>query len=379
MKKDVLVLGAGFAGLELATRLHEGVPGEVGVTLIDAADSFVFGFSKLDIMLGRETTDEVRSYYRDISMSSVEFRQERVTSIDPANRRVTTDRNTYEPDILVVALGAEYDPEATPGFVEDGHTFYSVEGAERLRDALPWVDSGRVVIAILSAPFKCPPAPFEGAFLLHEYFSDRGARDAIDMSLVSPLPSPIPVSPEASAAIVRGLDERRIAHTFGHRVTSLDPSTKVAQVSDGSSIPYDMLIGIPRHRVPDVVEGSGLTAGGADGWVHVDPRNLATPHPGVYAVGDLADAPVPRAGVFAEAAARAVADDIIAGLQGAELAAPFDGRGACYIEFGGGQVGKVDADFLTGPAPSAPFVAPTAALAEEKARYAADRRRRWFG
>src|SRR5207253_10811176 len=111
----------------------------------------------------------------------------------------------------------------------------------------------------------------------------------------------------------------------------------------------------------------------------VDPRNLATPYPGVYALGDLADAPVPRAGVFAEAAARAVADDIVARLHDAELEAPNDGRGVCYLEFGEGRVGKVDADFLSGPAPTAPFREPSAELAAEKRRSFADRRRRWFG
>jgi sulfide:quinone oxidoreductase len=128
-----------------------------------------------------------------------------------------------------------------------------------------------------------------------------------------------------------------------------------------------------------VVEASGLTAGGNDGWVAVDPRNLATRFPNVYALGDCADAPVPRAGVFAESAARAVADDIAAKLHGSGPIDPYDGRGSCYIEFGGGLVGKVDADFLSGPSAKAPFVGPSQALGNEKDRFAATRRRRWFG
>lgn len=146
MKKHVLILGAGFAGLELTTRLSAFLADEVHVTLIDQSDSFVFGFSKLDIMLDRRSFDDVRLHYRDIAKDAVDFRQERVTSIDPEERRVLTDQGSYEADVLVVALGADYDPAATPGFVEDGFDYYSVAGAGRLRDALPTFDSGAVVI-----------------------------------------------------------------------------------------------------------------------------------------------------------------------------------------------------------------------------------------
>lgn len=375
----VLILGAGFAGLELATRLSSTLGDEVRITLVDQSDSFVFGFSKLDVLFGRRSADDVRVYYRDLIKNHVDFRRERITDIDPTNRRVTTDAGRHEADILVVALGADYDPGATPGFVEGGHDYYTVEGAERLRDALTTFDTGKVVIAILGAPFKCPPAPFEGAFLLHDHFTKRGVRDAIDIRVISPMDSPIPVSKDVSQAIVDGLAQRGVECRFGQLVVSIDPSTKTATTSDGGTVAYDLLIGIPKHRVPAVVEASGLTEGGTDGWVHVDPTNLATPFPGVYAVGDVADAPVPRAGVFAETAARAAADDIIGGLRGSGPGRPFDGTGACYIEFGGGLVGKVDANFLGGPTPTARLVGPSKELAVEKAEFASTRRERWFG
>jgi sulfide:quinone oxidoreductase len=378
MTEHVLILGAGFGGLELATRLSGSLGDEVHVTLVDQNDSFVFGFSKLEILFGRQTRDEVSCPYRNISRPGVEFRQERVTSIDPRTRHVVTDGGTYEPDILVVALGADYDPAATPGFAQDGYEYYSVAGAERLSQILPSFTGGRVLIAILGVPFKCPPAPYEGALLLHEYLADRGVRDATRIDVISPMESPVPVSRETSAAIVRALGERDIGYTPGRRVRGLDPATHVAQLKTGD-LPYDLFIGIPVHRVPTVVEASGLTVGGNDGWVAVDPRNLATPFPNVYALGDCADAPVPRAGVFAETAARAVADDIAARIHGSGVIEPYDGKGSCYIEFGGGFVGKVDADFLSGPSPTAPFLGPSPELATEKDLFAATRRRRWFG
>jgi sulfide:quinone oxidoreductase len=378
VKQHVVILGAGFGGLELAVRLSESLSDAVHVTLIDQNDSFIFGFSKLEILFGRQTREEVSSPYRDISRPAVEFRQERVTSIEPRTRHVVTDGGTYEADILVVALGADYDPAATPGFVEDGHEYYSVAGAERLREVLPSFSGGSVLIAILGVPFKCPPAPYEGALMLHDYLVDCGVRAATRIQVVSPMDSPVPVSRETSEAIVRALRERDIGYTPGRRVRELDPAAHVARLK-AEDLPYDLFIGIPVHKAPAVVQASGLTVGGNDGWVAVDPRNLATPFPSVYAVGDCADAPVPRAGAFAETAARAVADDIAAKLRGSGAVDPYDGKGSCYIEFGGGLVGKVDADFLSGPSPKAPFLGPSPALADEKNRFASIRRRRWFG
>ena len=367
--KQILILGAGFGGLEVATRLSESLRGEVDVTLIDQNDAFTFGFWKLDLLFGTRTLDEIRCPYRDISTPGVTFRQERVTSIDPATRHVVTDAGSYEPDILVVALGADYDAEATPGFLAGGHEYYSVPGAQRLRETLPSFSGGHVVVAILGVPFKCPPAPYEGALLLHDYLVERGVRDATRISMISPMPSPVPVSKETSDAIVKALDARGIGYTAGRRVKELDPAAQVARMSSGD-LAYDLFIGIPVHRPPAVLDASGLTAGGNDGWVAVDPRNLATRFPYVYALGDCADAPVPRAGVFAERAAVAVVDDIGAKLHGSGPPAPYDGKGSCYIEFGGGLVGKVDVDFLSGPSPTAAFLEPTADLAEEKRQFA---------
>jgi sulfide:quinone oxidoreductase len=137
-----------------------------------------------------------------------------------------------------------------------------------------------------------------------------------------------------------------------------------------------MLVGIPAHCVPEVVERAGLAVGG---WVPVDRGNLATRFENVYAVGDVAGAPVAKAGVFAESAAAIVADDIAARLHGSSLQRVWEGAGSCYIEFGGGMVGKVEANFLGGPAPTARLVGPSPELAAEKDAFAATRQERWFG
>ena len=375
-KKHVVILGAGFAGLELAARLSDSLADTVDVTLLDQNDSFYFGFSKLDVLLGRRSPAHVRLHYRDISKQGVEFRQERVTTIDPQQRRVTTDGGVYDADVLVVALGAEYDLAATPGFEEGGYEYYSLAGAQRLHDALAGFASGTILIAVLGHPFKCPPAPFEGAFLLHDRFVQQGVRDAVQIRMTFPMAAPVPVTPEVSQMFMRALDEREIQYAPKERVASLDARGRRAQLESGDSIPYDLFIGIPVHRVPQVVASCGLAV---DGWVPVDPANLATTYQDVYALGDVAGLPNPKAGVFAEAAARVVADDIAARLAGRTPPAPYEGAGNCYVEFGGGLVGKVEANFLGGPQPTARLVEPSREIAEEKKEFRATRMERWFG
>ena len=375
---SVVVLGAGFGGLELAAALSESLADEISVVLIDKNAGFTFGFSKLDVLFNDRKPGDVQIPYQRLSLPSVTFRREEVVEIDPRSRRVLTDRTEYVSDFLVVALGADYDPYATPGFVRDGFEFYSVNGARRLARRLDSFAGGAILLSILGVPFKCPPAPYEAALLLDTKLRHRGVRDRSHIHVTSPMPSPIPVSPSTSQALVQALSERGIDYSPGLRIASLDPNTHVATTSDGRDLRYDLFIGVPTHRVPFVVEASGLTAGGTDGWIAVDPDTLATPFPGVYAIGDCADAPVPRAGVFAEGAARTVAAGIIAQIHGSPQPEKYLGQGACYIEFGDGLVAKVDIDFRSGPQPFATFTGPSTEFANEKAEFGSTRRARWF-
>ena len=159
MATRVVILGAGFGGLELSTMLSEALGEQVEVTLIDKNDSFMFGFSKLDVMFGRTTPDAVRLPYSDVAKPGVRFRQETITAIDPQARRVTTDAGEHEADVLVVALGADYDLDATPGLAEADSEFYSVAGAERLAPRIASFSSGRAIIGVCGAPLSAlPPA-----------------------------------------------------------------------------------------------------------------------------------------------------------------------------------------------------------------------------
>lgn len=376
MKLRVVVLGAGFGGLEVSAMLSEALPDRLDLTLIDKNDSFFFGFSKLDVMFGRKTSEAVRFAYSAIDKPGVRFRQETITGIDPQRRVVTTDRGTYEADVLVVALGADYDLEATPGLREGGNEFYSFAGAERLREVLPTFTKGRAIVGVTSTPFKCPPAPSEAALLLHDHLSAHGVRGACEISLVMPFGAPIPPSPASSRALLSAFAERGITFIPNRLVRALDPGRRVAILDDASEMPYDLFLGIPKHRVPDVVAESGMTEGG---WIPVDPKTLKTRFPGVYAIGDVTSVGTPKAGVFSEGAARVVAAALIANVKGGEQPPPYSGAGSCYVEFGEGNVGRVDVDFLSGPVPTGGFEGPSAALANDKQSFGSSRRRRWFG
>ncbi len=376
MPTRVIVLGAGFGGLELSTILSETLGDRVDILLVDRSDAFVFGFSKLDVMFGFQTPEGARHLYRDIVRPGIRFLRTTVREIDPVARRIVTDDGAHEADILAIALGADLDPGATPGLDEAGNEFYTVAGAVALGETLPTFTQGHAIVGVTSQPFKCPPAPSETAFLLHDHLVRRGIRGQTEISVVMPFGIPIPPSPDTSRAILAGFAERGIRFIADNVVSALDPGRRVAILSGGEEIPYGLFLGVPVHRAPQVVVDSGLTV---DGWIPVDRATLATKYPGVYAIGDVTSVGTPKAGVFAESAARVVAAEIIADLRGSEKPSPFEGLGSCYLEFGQGQVGRVDVVFLREPRPTGTFQAPSAALVAEKAQFGSSRVRRWFG
>src|ERR1700722_1284605 len=371
----VVVLGAGFGGLELTSRLSEELGDAADVVLIDKAEGFIFGFSKLDVMFGRTLADSVVHPYRDLVKPGVRFVQATIEAIDPEQRRVETDAGSFEGDVMVVALGADLDPGATPGLVEGGNEFYTVPGAFALRDVLADFKGGRVVVGVTSTPFKCPPAPSETALLVHDFLTERGIRDSSEVSLVMPMGAPIPPSPAASEALLTAFAERDIRWRPNQRIVALDPARKVAEIADGDEIPYDLFLGVPVHKVPAVVEASGMCV---DGWIPVNPLTLETSFPGVYAVGDVTSVGTPKAGVFAEGQADVVATAIIAAARDGQTSETYGGHGQCYLEFGQGQVARVDVTFLTGQPPTGTYEAPSSELADQKAEFGSTRIRRWF-
>ena len=377
MKLRVIVLGAGFGGLELTTILSDKLGDRLDLTLIDQNETFYFGFSKFDVMFGHKPVEAVKHHYDDIVKPGVHFRQEIISDIDPVARRVTTNHGIYEADVLVVALGADYDINATPGLAEGGNEFYSMEGAMQLREALPRFSKGRVIVGVCSAPFKCPPAPSEAALLMHDYLVNRGIRSECEISIVMPFGLPIPPSPDTSKALLAAFAERNIAFIPKHNIKAIDAPRRIAILDDGTEMPFELFLGIPKHRVPDVVAKSGMIAGGD--WIPVDKTNLKTHYPGVYAIGDVNGVGTPKAGVFAEGSAKIAAATIIAEFERGDLPAPYKGDGICYVEFGDGRVGKVNVDFFSGPSPFGTYTEASAELVADKELFGSSRVARWFG
>ena len=375
MKTRIVILGAGFGGMELSTILSEEVPDEADVTLIDQSDNFVFGYAKLDVMFGRTTAEAVRLPYADFVKPGVELVHDTVLAIDPERRHVDTASSSFDADVLVIALGADYDLAATPGLTA-ADDFYSVTGAAGMRARIDAFSSGSAVVGVCAAPYKCPPAPSECALLLHDSLVRRGVRDRCEITLVLPFGRPIPPSPDTSDALLTAFAERDIAFVPSTKVRALDRERGMVAFESGDELAYDFFLGVPKHRAPEVVVASGLTD---DGYVPVDSGTLETRYPGVYAIGDVATQGTPKAGVFAEGAARALAATLIGQIRGDDAAGTHTGKGSCFIEFGAGRIGRVDIDFLSGPSPTGTFQEPSPLLRAEKDDFGSSRRARWFG
>jgi sulfide:quinone oxidoreductase len=376
--KRVLILGAGFGGLETAFGLTAAMKSGYEITLVDKSDGFYVGFSKIDVLFGHRSADEIKSRFDDLRADGVRFVRAQVTSIDTDARSVVTTKGNFGYDYLVVALGAALDDDAIPGFVESGaYEYYCLEGAELLRPVLESFSRGTLLMPIFKLPYKCPPAPYEVACQLHERFVRKGVRGAITMKMVIPGPRPVD-SPGVSDALEKLLSERDIELIPKTSITSIDAAARRA-IHAGGAIDYDLLVGVPVHVPPEAVRRSKL----GPGFVKVSPTNLETSVPDVYAVGDVstvpvADKAVPKAGAFAEDAARTVVSDILRKEGLADGLAKFDAAGTCYVEVGGGEVGMVVANFLGGEKPQMAFEGPSAALKSRKLEFESSRRERWF-
>ena len=211
---------------------------------------------------------------------------------------------------------------------------------------------------------------------MHDYLTKRGIRNECEISIVMPFGLPIPPSPDTSKALLAAFAERNIAFIPKHSVKAIDPSRHIAILDDGTEMPFDLFLGIPKHCVPEVVAKSGMTV---NGWIPVDKTNLKTQFPNVYAIGDVNSVGTPKAGVFAEGAAKVAAASIIAEFESGEQPSPYKGDGICYVEFGDGRVGKVNVDFFSGPSPHGTYTEASADLVADKQYFGSSREARWFG
>jgi sulfide:quinone oxidoreductase len=377
--RRVLILGGGFGGVATAHALRRRLPPEDEIVVVERRPYFMLGLRKTWALVGRGTLEEGRRPLQALERFGIRILPGTITAIDPANRAVEVDGRRWEGDAMVVALGAELAPEAIPGFREHALNVYDPQEIPRAMEAVRAFRGGQVMIGIFGAPYKCPPAPYEMAFLLQDFFEARGVRARI--SVFTPQPMSLPVLGAAGCSVLEGrLAERGIDFLPNHKATAVEAG---AVVFGERRRPFDLLLGIPPHRCPEVVVRSGLTDGGA--WVRVHPRTLETRFAGVYAIGDITEIllpngmPLPKAGVFAEAEGEVVAERIAAVFAGREPEASFSGEGFCYLELGRGEAMLVRGRFLVEPAPEIEITEPSPNYLEEKKRFEAERLRTWFG
>lgn len=370
-----LILGGGFGGIVTANTLRGLLPAEHKIILIDKKSTFSIGATKTWIMLGERTPEQVTHNLSALSSRGIDFVQLEVQKIDPVRREVVTSNKTWRGDFLVLALGADMNLGNVPG-LEAAETFYTLEGALRLREMLPKFDRGELAMLIPATPFKCPPGPYEAAMLLHEYFTKRGHRDKIKLSIHTVEPRPMGTAgPQMGQFIREELQKRDIQLSTEKRCKSVDGAKHLITFEDGSTAPFDLLIAIPPHEAPLPVREASLTD--ASGWIPVDPKTLKTNVDRVYAIGDLCKVPLPgrfkpemplvlpKAGVFAEAHGRVVAHQIAAEALGQTPTEIYNGKGYCYIEMGDRQAVRGDGEFFTLPHPK--MTAQPANLAQKQA------------
>jgi sulfide:quinone oxidoreductase len=374
----VLILGGGFGGIATAVALRTRLDPADEVILVERAPTFVMGLRKNWALLGESALrDGERSLalLRDRGITVV---QGSVQAIHPAERAADVDGERLEADALVVALGAERDLDRIPGFREHAIDLYDRTSSDRGREAIASLTKGRLLIGIFGAPYPCPPAPFELALLLDDRIRPRKLPITIDV--FSPLPLSLPILGRAGCdAFEFRLAYAGVEFLRERQATAVEPG---AVVFGEAKLPFDLLLGVPPHRVPRVVAEAGLTGGGP--WVKVDPRTLQTTFPGVYAIGDVTAVPLangqmlPKAGAFAHAEGEVVAQRIADSLAGRPSTAAFAGDGACFLETGGGMATMVAGGFFADP-PSVRLTDPTAEHFRAKQAFEADRLAAWFG
>jgi sulfide:quinone oxidoreductase len=377
---QVVILGGGFGGLAAAHRLRARLGEAVTITLVDRRDWFVMGLRILWTVAGRAARADGTRPLAALRRHGIRFVQDQVQAIDLDRQVVVTPGGTVPYDALVVGLGAELRPDLIPGYRPEGSNLYDPEQAEAIAARVASITEGRVGIGILGVPYKCPPAPYEAAFLLDDLLRARGVRGRVALEVFTPQPSSLPVAGPAACAAVEGrLAERGITFLPGRRVVAVEGGEVIFERDRRA---YDLLIGVPPHRAPAPVRASGLATGE---WVRL--ANLATCEtavPGVFAVGDVTEVPLangmmlPKAGVFAEAQGRAAADAIADRLAGADAGERFDGVGYCFVEMGGETATAVRGRFLATPEPLIEIAEPSARTLEEKRAFEATRLEAWF-
>ena len=374
--KRLLILGAGTAGTMVANHLRGKLPEGWALTVVDPDPQHLYQPGLLFIPFGTETEDRIVRPRAKTLLGGVEWVQETVAQVDTDERQVVLengDRLAY--DLLVVASGTQIRPEETEGMLGDHwhdtvHDFYTLEGAQALREALADFDGGKVVVNVVEMPIKCPVAPLEFLFLADEYFTRRGIRDRVELTFATPLDGAF-TKPVCSQTLSYLLEQKGITLETEFNTGEVDGEAKVIRSWDEREIPYDLLVSIPIHGGAPFIAESGL--GNELDFVPTDRNSLvAKNHDHVFVLGDATDLPSSKAGSVAHFQAEILAENVKRAIAGRSLVDDFDGHANCFIESGFGKALLVDFNYDVEPLPGTyplPVVGPFSLLKESRVNH----------
>lgn len=353
MPARIVVLGGGVGGTLVANLLSKELGRDGKVTVVDPTGMHVYQPGFLYVALGQANGRWLARDERTLLRDDVDLVVQAASRIDPEARTVELDRGeTLGYDYLVLATGARLIRDQVPGLIEGSHDFYSLEGAQRLREELRTFPGGRVLVGIAGIPYKCPPAPVEFVLMLEEHLRTRGVRERSEVTLLSPLNRAFTI--ESASKLVQPIMERRgiELETF-FNVEAVDPSAGAVMSLEGDKRDYDLLILVPPHRGQAVIEESGLADAG--GWIPTDGTTLQhKAQERIFAIGDATDLPISKSGSTAHFEAPVVASRIASLMRGTAPKESYGGRVMCFLETGGGKATALRFDYEHPPVPPRP-------------------------
>lgn len=377
----MLILGGGFGGLAAANEIRNSLPSsQIKITVIDKKDWFMVGFAKLWIIRGTRTFENSVGLLNNLAKKEINFIKEEITQINLENKTVQTTTQNIPYDFLIIAMGAVLAPEKVSGLTENGMNLYDHNQLAQIRNSLKEMKSGNLAIAIMSMPYKCPPAPFEAGLLINSMLHELNVRDSINIDFYSPAPITLPAAgPEISQKILEQLTAEKISFHGSHKITSVQPNKLIFE--NGKEAPFDILLAIPPHIAPKIIYDSELAKD--DGFIIIN-RDCKTPFENVYAIGDVTSLPVmekiavPKAGIFAEGEGITVAKNIVAKINNKKDDKLFDGRGGCYLESGRESAAMIQVDMFTEPRPTTKLTESTYEHLLDKLEFEKQRLEKWL-
>ena len=352
----ILIVGGGMGGTILANNLARRLRGELKsgkarLTMLTASDKHMYQPGLLYLAFGRMAPDELYRDQASLLEPCVDLHVDPVEQfLLDQNQVKTRSGSVYGYDALVIATGSRPVPETIPGLVENSETFYTEESAIKMFRRLQAFEGGKVVIAV-GVPHKCPMAPLEITFMLHDYFKDRGMLDKVKLHYTYPIGRVHSLENVAKWAAPE-FDRLGITYETLFNIKEVDGKAKVVRSEEGTEAPFDLLISIPAHRGMEVIEKNGL---GQGGWIPTNRQKLSMEgRKNVFVLGDTTNIPISKAGSTAHFEAEALGENIAAMVKLGAPVRDYDGKVFCFIEAGKDRATYAMFDYLNPPDPKEP-------------------------